>query len=71
MLGDYISTSLLAGQQVAVPSFAVGLAPLGIEAFDEPIFAAIEKVRSGTHRTANDAVQFSTVAAEIPAPTTL
>jgi hypothetical protein len=46
MVGDYISTSLLAGHQVAVPSFAIGFTPSGAEAFDEPMFAAIEKVRT-------------------------
>jgi hypothetical protein len=46
MAGDYMSTSLLAGHQVAVPSFAIGLTPAGAEAFDEPMFAAHRKVRA-------------------------
>jgi hypothetical protein len=29
MVGDYISTSLLAQQHVAVPSFAIGFTPSG------------------------------------------
>lgn len=46
MVGDYISTSFLAGQQRAVGVFAGASAPSG-GMFNEPMFAALEKVRTG------------------------
>jgi BNR repeat-like domain len=56
MVGDYISTSFLAGQQRAVGSFAIGF-PLTSEGlFNEPMFAGLEKVRGGVTPTAHDPV---------------
>src|SRR5262249_56845151 len=41
MVGDYISTSFLAGQQRVVAAFAVGLpSPTGAP-FDEPMFTSL------------------------------
>jgi BNR repeat-like domain len=48
MVGDYISTSFLAGQQRVVGVFAIGFPPGPDGLFNEPMFAALEKVRSGT-----------------------
>jgi len=70
MVGDYISTSFLAGQQRVLPAFAVASPPPGPggEAFDEPMFAAIEKVRTGAHPKAADPVLFNGAAEPIPEP---
>jgi hypothetical protein len=46
MVGDYISTSFLAGQQRAIGVFAGASAPSG-GMLNEPMFAALEKVRTG------------------------
>jgi hypothetical protein len=46
MVGDYISTSFLAGQQRVIGAIAVGRPPAG-GALNEPMFAALEKVRGG------------------------
>jgi hypothetical protein len=58
MVGDYISTSFLAGQQRVLPAFAVGFPPSGGAAFDEPMFSAIEKVRGGVNPMVRDPVRF-------------
>jgi BNR repeat-like domain len=67
MVGDYISTSFLAGQQRVVNAFAIGFAPGADGLFDEPTFSALEKLRAGTHRTGKPTVQFS---GEAPEPYT-
>jgi hypothetical protein len=48
MVGDYISTSFLAGQQRVVNAFAIGFQPAD-DVLDEPTFAALAKVRGGTN----------------------
>jgi BNR repeat-like domain len=58
MVGDYISTSFLAGQQGVLPAFAVGFQPSGTAEFDEPMFSAIEKVRGGVNPMVDDPVLF-------------
>jgi BNR repeat-like domain len=63
MVGDYISTSFLAGQQRVVDAFAIGFQPSG-GLFDEPMFAAVEKVRGGTNRTGKPPALFSGSAPE-------
>jgi hypothetical protein len=55
MVGDYISTSFLAGQQRVIGSIAIGFPPGADGLLNEPMFAALEKVRGGTHRTTNSA----------------
>jgi hypothetical protein len=50
MVGDYISTSFLAGQQRAVGIIAIGLQPGSDGLLNEPMFAGLEKVRGGTSR---------------------
>jgi hypothetical protein len=50
MVGDYISTSFLAGQQRVVGAFAIGFPPASDGRLDEPMFAAAENVRGGTLR---------------------
>ena len=57
MVGDYISTSFLAGQQRVVSAFPIGFAPSGGE-FNEPMFAGLEKLRSGVNPTGDDSVLF-------------
>jgi BNR repeat-like domain len=69
MVGDYISTSFLAGQQRVVGVFAAGFEPAAGGAFNEPMFAALEKVRGGGSVTREDAVRFSGEPG--PAPTTV
>lgn len=68
MVGDYISTSFLAGQQRVVNAFAVGFQPSGDNAFDEPMFAALEKVRAGTNAVGNPQVLFNGTAQPIENP---
>jgi hypothetical protein len=58
MVGDYISTSLLAGQHRAVPSFAEATAPTG-SVFDEPMAATRETVRGGGVPMVDDPVLFT------------
>jgi hypothetical protein len=48
MVGDYISTSFLAGQQQAIGVFAVASAPASSTVLDEPMFAGLENVSGGT-----------------------
>jgi hypothetical protein len=47
MVGDYISTSILAGSREAVPSFAVASAPASPTQLRQPMFAARLDVRGG------------------------
>jgi hypothetical protein len=47
MVGDYISTSFLAGQQRVVGLFAIGFQPGADGLLNEPMFAGLEKVRGG------------------------
>ncbi|HZV49200.1 MAG TPA: hypothetical protein VFD49_05485 [Candidatus Dormibacteraeota bacterium] len=56
MVADYISTSFLAGQQRALPAFAVGLPPGPGAAFEELTFSALEEVRGGLRRMGGDPV---------------
>ncbi|HEX3650399.1 MAG TPA: sialidase family protein [Pseudonocardiaceae bacterium] len=58
MVGDYISTSLLAGQHRAVPVFAEATPPAGA-VFDEPMAAARQTVRGGHIPMLNDPVLFT------------
>ena len=51
MVGDYISTSFLAGQQRVIGVFAAASAPAADGTLNEPMFAAGEQVRAGTNRT--------------------
>ena len=51
MVGDYISTSFLAGQQRIIGVFAAASAPDASGAFNEPMFAALEQLRPGVSRT--------------------
>ena len=59
MVGDYISTSFLAGQQRVVNAFAIGFQPTPGGLFDEPMFSALEKVRGGTLATGKSPVLFT------------
>lgn len=59
MVGDYISTSFLAGQQRVLDAFAVGFAPSDGTAFDEPTFSALEMMRPGATRVGADPVLFA------------
>jgi hypothetical protein len=62
MVGDYISTSFLAGQQRVVGAIAVGFQPPSSgEAFNEPMFGASEKVRPGVNPVRVDPVQVTAV----------
>jgi hypothetical protein len=56
MVGDYISTSFLAGQQHVIGAIAVGFPP-SAGTFNEPMFAASEKVRPGVNPVSLDPVQ--------------
>jgi hypothetical protein len=57
MVGDYISTSFLAGQQRAIGAIAVGFPPPSAGTFNEPMFAALQKVRPGVNPVSIDPVQ--------------
>jgi len=59
MVGDYISTSFLAGQQRVADAFAIGFAPSTDGLLKEPMFAGLQKVRGGVSRTRNDPVLFA------------
>jgi hypothetical protein len=59
MVGDYISTSIPAGQQRAVPVFAVGLPPTDGAAFNEPMVSAAEPLLGGRIPLGNDPVVFT------------
>jgi hypothetical protein len=67
MVGDYISTSFLAGQQRVVGAFAIGFPPSG-GLFDEPMFAGLENVRGGTIHAGSSPVLFSGSAQELYPP---
>ena len=58
MVGDYISTSMLAGQHRAVPVFAEATPPTGT-VFDEPMAAARQTVRGGSIPMIDDPVLFT------------
>jgi BNR repeat-like domain len=59
MVGDYISTSFLAGEQRVVSVIAVASAPRPDGLFDQPMFGVREKVRTGSVPAAADPVRFS------------
>ena len=51
MVGDYISTSFLAGQQRVLGVFAAASAPSSNGQLNEPMFAGLEYLHGGTNRT--------------------
>jgi hypothetical protein len=51
MVGDYISTSFLAGQQRVIGVFAAASAPSSNGQLDEPMFAGLEQLHGGTNHT--------------------
>jgi hypothetical protein len=53
MVGDYVSTSFLAGEQRVIGVFASASAPGTDGALNEPMNAALEQVRPGTIKTAS------------------
>jgi hypothetical protein len=53
MVGDYVSTSFLAGEQRVIGVFASASAPGADGALNEPMNAALEQVRPGTIKTAS------------------
>ncbi len=67
MVGDYISTSFLAGQQRVIGAFAIGAAPASSTLLNEPMFAGLEKVRGGGGRTISDPVRFTGLTSIPPA----
>ena len=69
MVGDYISTSFLAGQQRVVGVFAIGSAPASGGLLDEPMFAGLEKVRGGNGHTASDPMLFNSPDSSVPSAT--
>jgi BNR repeat-like domain len=60
MVGDYISTSFLAGQQRVLNGIAIGFPPNGT-LLNEPMFSALVNVRTGANHMGNDPVQVTTV----------
>jgi BNR repeat protein len=71
MVGDYISTSFLAGGRRALPAFAVGMPPSNGQTFEEPTFSVVENANGGNVRMVDDPVRFSgTRAARTAAPPT-
>jgi hypothetical protein len=56
MVGHYISTSFLAGQQRVISAFPIGFAPSAAGLLDEPMFAGLQKVRTGANHAGNDPV---------------
>jgi hypothetical protein len=70
MVGDYISTSFLAGQQRVLNGFAIGFAPTPDGPLNEPMFSALEKVRPGTNSMRHDPVEVTSTDAELATPTT-
>jgi hypothetical protein len=70
MVGDYISTSFLAGQQRVLNAFAIGLPPTPDGLLNEPMFSATEKVRPGTNPMRHDPVKITSTDAELATPTT-
>ena len=65
MVGDYISTSFLAGQQRVVDAFAIGFPPPAPGQFNEPMFSALEKLRGGTNSAGKSSTVFSGGAPDI------
>jgi hypothetical protein len=59
MVGDYISTSIVAGGERALPAFALGLTPANGAAFDEPIASSTQEVRGGPVPMVDDPVVFT------------
>jgi hypothetical protein len=59
MVGFYVSTSFLAGQQRVPPIFAVGLVPPSGQAFNEPTFGSVEKIRRGRNHAGDDRLLFN------------
>jgi hypothetical protein len=51
MVGDYISTSFLAGQKQAIGAFTIASAPSSGGALDEPMFVGLDSVTGGTTPT--------------------
>ena len=68
MVGDYISTSFLAGQQRVVGAFAIGFPPSSDGLLNEPMFAGLEKIRAGVSHSKNNSVLFNGTA-ETPSAT--
>ena len=68
MVGDYISTSFLAGQQRVMGALAIGHAPSSNGLFDEPMYAGLQKVRGGASQTRHDPVLFTGAAATPSTP---
>jgi hypothetical protein len=69
MVGDYISTSFLAGQQRVIGAIAIGFPPPATRAFDEPMFGASQKVRTGANHAGRDPVQVTALDTAEPATT--
>jgi hypothetical protein len=63
MVGDYISTSFLAGQQRVMGVFAIGFAPSSDGVLNEPMYAGLEKLRAGLNHTRSNSVLFNGTAA--------
>jgi hypothetical protein len=59
MVGDYISTSFLAGQQRVIGAFPIGFAPSADGQLNEPMFAGLQKIRPGVNHTGNDPTEQS------------
>jgi hypothetical protein len=68
MVGDYISTSFLAGQQRVVGVFAIGHPPTPDGLLNEPMYAGLQKVRGGMGHTRHDPVRFTGPAAAPSTP---
>ncbi|HYS30874.1 MAG TPA: sialidase family protein, partial [Streptosporangiaceae bacterium] len=68
MVGDYISTSFVAGQQRVVGAFAIGVAPVPGGLLNEAMYAGLQKVRGGVSRTRNDPVLFTGAATSPSTP---
>lgn len=58
MVGDYVSTSFLGGQQRVLNAFAIGFPPNGT-VLNEPTFTALVKARPGVNRMVEDPVLFN------------
>jgi hypothetical protein len=70
MVGDYMSTSFLAGQQRVLNAFPIGFAPTTNGLLNEPMFSAAEKVRPGTNPMRHDPLQLNSTDTELATPTT-
>jgi hypothetical protein len=70
MVGDYISTSFLGGQQRVLNAIAIGFPPTPDGLLNEPMFSASLKVRPGTTPLGHNPVQVNPENnAEAPPPT--